>query len=65
MVGSLIKEARKSKKITQVVLAKHSGITQTYLSQIETDTKTPTIEVLNTLATTMGFELQIRLIEKT
>ncbi len=49
-IGSIIKKLRKARKITQTQLAKSSGITQTYLSQIENNQKEPTIPTLKAIA---------------
>jgi len=40
-IGSLIKKIRTIRGLTQVQLAQQIGITQNYLSLIETDKKTP------------------------
>lgn len=40
-IGSLIKKIRTIRGLTQVQLAQKMGITQNYLSLIETDKKTP------------------------
>lgn len=59
MVGDMIKKARKDNGITQIALAEASDITQTYLSQIENNTKIPSIEVLKKIAFAMDFDLTI------
>ncbi|WP_084135144.1 helix-turn-helix domain-containing protein [Rikenella microfusus] len=48
-IGSVIRDIRKKKKITQTQLAKLSQITQTYLSQIENNQKEPTIPTLKAI----------------
>lgn len=47
-IGAAIKRLRKSKtRLNQIEFAKSVGITQTYLSQIETGAKIPSLHVLN------------------
>ncbi len=46
-IGHAIKEIRKSKKISQADLSHNCGITQAYLSQIENNLKSPTLQILN------------------
>lgn len=53
-IGETIKILRKEKNIKQLDLAESSGISQTYLSQIEKGTKTPTIDVLEKISTNLG-----------
>ena len=48
-IGNTIKEQRKRRKIQQQDLAERSGISQTYLSQIEGGSRVPTIDVLERL----------------
>lgn len=64
MVGDIIKKARKDKKITQIALAEAASITQTYLSQIESNIKVPSIEVLKNIAGAMEFDLKIEFSNK-
>ena len=50
-IGIAIKHLRKTKtRLNQVEFAEAVGITQTYLSQIETGSKTPSLEILNWIA---------------
>lgn len=44
--GPVIKKIRKSKKISQGDFAKSIGISQTYLSQIEKERRTPSFAIL-------------------
>jgi XRE family transcriptional regulator, regulator of sulfur utilization len=46
-IGQAIKDIRKSKKISQTDLSYTCGITQAYLSQIENNLKSPTLQILN------------------
>lgn len=45
-IGTALKEIRKSKGLRQNKSAIEIGITQTYLSQIESNDKTPSLEVI-------------------
>ena len=49
-VGIKIKELRKSKSLTQDEFAKQIGISRTYLSDIENNRKSPTVETLEKIA---------------
>lgn len=49
-IGSLIKKMRMVRGLTQVQLAEKAGITQNYMSLIETDTKTPSNEKIKAFA---------------
>lgn len=49
-VGSVIQEIRLKRNISQGDLAKRLGLSQTYLSQIEGDKKTPSMEVLQQIS---------------
>lgn len=60
-IGSIIKNLRKAKKITQTQLAKSSGITQTYLSQIENNQKEPTLATLKIITENLSTPLPILL----
>lgn len=53
-IGNTISNLRKEKKIKQMDLAKISGISQTYLSQIEKGVKTPTIDILEKISFALG-----------
>src|SRR5690554_4892205 len=45
-IGSLIKKLREKKDINQVFLANKLGVTQTYLSLIESNKKTPSNKLI-------------------
>ena len=49
-VGTVIQDIRRRKDISQGDLAKQLKISQTYLSQIEGDKKTPSMEVLQEIS---------------
>lgn len=48
--GNTIKQLRKRKGINQQVLADRLGVTQTYLSLIESNQKTPSINLINSIS---------------
>ncbi len=56
-IGQGIKKARKSKKVKQYILAKDSGITQSYLSTIEGGIKKPSLDVLENISKALGTPL--------
>lgn len=60
-VGIAIRKIRKEKtpQLNQSEFAKLIGITQTYLSQIETGAKTPKISVLETISKEVKIPLPI------
>lgn len=53
-LGSSIKRIREDRGIKQNELAERSNISQTYLSQIESNTKTPSAAVVEDLAQALG-----------
>lgn len=58
---------RKSKELTMVKLSKESGLSQSYISQLENNKKYPTLEAINSLAKGLSIEngvLDIREQEK-
>lgn len=50
IVGENIKSRRKLLKLSQAALAKRSGISQSAISDIETSTKSPSVETLRLIA---------------
>ena len=48
--GPTIKNLRSRQSINQQVLADRIGVTQTYLSLLESDRKTPSINLINSLS---------------
>jgi len=62
-----LKKIRINKKLTQIRLAEISGVSQSYISEIETFLKSPTLETIEKLANALKvhpFELQEVEIEK-
>lgn len=58
-LGATIKRYRKRQHIIQYDFANQCGISQTYLSQIETNDKEPTLEVLRQIAKGLKLPLPI------
>lgn len=60
-IGISIRKIRKERtpQLNQAEFAKHIGLTQTYLSQIENGKKTPTIAVLEKIAKSFEIPLPI------
>lgn len=58
-LGNAIKTMRLQKHEMQNVFATNIGITQTYLSQIENNQKTPSIEILLRIAEYMKIPLPV------
>ena len=58
-LGSIIKNIRKHKGLTQNELASLSNITQTYLSQIETNLKEPNLSTLKVISHNLEIPLPI------
>ena len=56
-IGEKIKSYRKSKKLTQVELAKKSNISRSYLTDIENDRYNPSIETLKSIAKSLEISL--------
>lgn len=58
-IGKAIAQIRKQKGVKQNTLAKKSGITQTYLSQIENNLKEPNISTLKKICHQLSIPLPI------
>jgi transcriptional regulator with XRE-family HTH domain len=58
-IGKVIKDTRKQKGQTQTVFALSCGITQTYLSQIENNSKEPNLSTLKTISSNLDIPLPI------
>lgn len=58
-IGSTIKKLRKRKGIQQNELAERSGISQTYLSQIENGSRSATLETLEKVCEALNIPLSI------
>lgn len=53
-LGKNIRKLRKINKLTSVELARRAGIKQSYLSQIETGKRSPSIEVIQSISRELG-----------
>lgn len=58
-LGSVIKKIRQERGQTQTEFAAASGITQTYLSQIESNTKEPNLSTLREISNAVNIPLPI------
>ncbi len=58
-LGDVIKDIRKRQNKTQGQLAIDCGITQTYLSQIESNQKEPSLGILKTISENLKIPLPI------
>lgn len=54
IIGKRIKQIRKSKKLSQAELAEKVGLSDGYMSYIETAAKCPSLEVLVLIANALG-----------
>lgn len=55
-IGSKIRQERTKRNIKQYELAEKSGISNTYLSDIENGRTTPSIKTLKRIAAALGLE---------
>ena len=53
MLGTLLREAREAKGLTQVQLALRAGVDRSYLSEVERDRKNPTVDMFLRLCRAM------------
>lgn len=58
-LGSVIKKIRQDRKQTQTEFAEACGITQTYLSQIESNSKEPNLSTLKEIGKAINIPLPI------
>ena len=56
-VGTVIREIRMKKKISQGDLANRLNISQTYLSQLEKNKKTPSMDLMEKIAEVLGLPM--------
>lgn len=54
MIGKALKRTRQFHRMTQTALAEQLGISKSYVSEIESGKKTPTIEVLQKYSEVFG-----------
>lgn len=60
-IGLALKDVRKAKGVKQYIAATGIGITQTYLSQIESGDKTPSVEVIEKVSGYYGVPIAVML----
>ena len=53
-IGNALKNIRKGKKLTQKELANRIGISNTYLSEIESNSRRPSLDVLKNISDALG-----------
>jgi len=58
-LGTVIRNIRKQKGLTQSVFSSQCGITQTYLSQIEGNLKEPNLSTLKSISEALNVPLPI------
>lgn len=58
--GGLIRSARRRHGLTQADLALRAGTTQTAISRLERDDRSPSVETLRRLLVVMGEDLDLR-----
>lgn len=58
-LGSTIKHLRKQKGLSQGKLSEMSGISQTYLSQIESNSKSPILSTIQTICDCLNIPMPI------
>lgn len=56
MIGVELRKAREGAGLTQVQLAKAAGLHRTYISLLERDKKSPTVDVLFRLCRAIGIK---------
>lgn len=56
-IGKQVKRLRESKGLTKTRLAKLSGVSQSYISDIEAGKKKPTVEILAKICSALGISL--------
>ena len=54
MLGQELRKARIAAKLTQEALSFSSGVDRTYISELENDLKSPTVDTLERLCAAMG-----------
>ena len=54
MLGEILRREREAAGLSQQVLAKRAGINRSYLSELENDAKSPTVQLLMRLCGAMG-----------
>jgi transcriptional regulator with XRE-family HTH domain len=58
-IGTTIKDIRKKRSLKQLELAKITGVSQTYLSQIESGSKKPTLDILEKISNALNIPFPV------
>lgn len=58
-VGNAVRLIRKNKNLNQTDFAEYVGISQTYLSQIETNQRNPNISILEKIGEKLGIPVPV------
>ncbi|MEO8493888.1 MAG: helix-turn-helix transcriptional regulator [Planctomycetota bacterium] len=59
MLGEELQKARKQAGLTQETLAFEAGVDRTYISQLEHDKKSPTLDVLFRISAALGVKASV------
>ena len=59
MLGEELQKARKQAGLTQETLAFEAGVDRTYISQLEHDKKSPTLDVLFRISGALGIKASV------
>lgn len=63
-VGKIYKQARKEMGLTQQEVADVSGVKRPNIARLESGKHSPTVDMLNRIADSMGMDMEIHLIER-
>ena len=61
-IGALLR-ARRSRKLTQQMLAERAGVSQGVISRLESGGHSPKLETLDQIARAMDYRLEIKLVD--
>lgn len=61
MLGQELRRAREEAGLTQEELAQRAGLHRTYISILERDQKSPTVETLRTICAVLGLRVSVLL----
>lgn len=59
MLGEQIRKARQAAKLSQEQLGFRAGLDRTYISQLENDKKSPTVEALFRICAALGVKTSV------
>ena len=63
-VGKMFRQARKEQGLTQQGVAEVSGVKRPNIARLESGKHSPTVDMLNHIADSMGMDLEIHLLER-